>query len=183
MNKRLLQLLLVPLFLVGFVAASWADASLPKKKRTSLGLYVTAQEAFTKWNSEQNTIKILDVRTPGEYVFVGHADMATNIPLKLYNDKIDSKTMKPVMPINNNFVAEVKKRFKETDTIMVMCRSGSRSAVAVNKLDKAGFKSVFNITDGFEGDKSKEGKRVVNGWKNSGAPWTYKLDPKLAYLP
>ena len=72
---------------------------------------------------------------------------------------------------------------------MIMCRSGARSAVSVNKLAKAGFKNVYNITDGFEGDKLKvpgsynNGKRLVNGWKNSGAPWTYKLDPKLAYLP
>jgi rhodanese-related sulfurtransferase len=168
---------------MSFVVTSWADTPLPKKKQTNLGLYITAQEAFTKWNSEQNRVKILDVRTPGEYIFVGHANMAANIPLKLHSDKIDKKTMKPVMPLNSNFVAEVKKKFKETDTILVMCRSGSRSAVAVNELAKAGFKNLFNITDGFEGDKSKDGKRVVNGWKNSGAPWTYKLDPKLAYLP
>jgi rhodanese-related sulfurtransferase len=183
MIRRLLLLTLAPLLLTSFVATTWADTALPKKKRTSLGLYITAQEAFRKWDSEQDAIKILDVRTPGEYVFVGHANMATNIPLKLYKDKIDAKTMKPVMPINGNFVTEVKKRFDKSDTIMIMCRSGSRSAVAVNTLAKAGFKNVFNITDGFEGDKSREGKRVVNGWKNSGAPWTYKLDPKLAYLP
>jgi len=24
-------------------------------------------------------------------------------------------------------------------------------------------------------------KKVKNGWKNSGAPWTYDLDPKLVY--
>lgn len=183
MNKRPLLFALVPLFLISFTTTALADTALPKKKQTSLGLYITAQDAFDKWNTEQDAIKILDVRTPGEYVFVGHAGMATNIPFKLYKDKIDAKTMKPVMPINANFVDEVKKRFNETDTIMVMCRSGSRSAVAVNTLAKAGFKNVFNITDGFEGDKSKEGKRIVNGWKNSGAPWTYKLDPKLAYLP
>ncbi len=27
------------------------------------------------------------------------------------------------------------------------------------------------------------GKRMVNGWKNSGLPWTYKVDPKLMKLP
>jgi rhodanese-related sulfurtransferase len=134
-------------------------------------------------------IKILDVRTPGEYIFVGHAPMATNIPIKFFKDVINLKKMKPVMPLNENFVDEVKKKFKETDTIMIMCRSGSRSAIAVNKLAKAGFKNVYNITDGFEGDKLKapgsynSGKRIVNGWKNSGVSWTYKLDPKLVYLP
>ena len=70
-----------------------------------------------------------------------------------------------------------------------MCRSGGRSAKAVNKLAKAGYKNVYQIYDGFEGDKlndpgnSKNGKRVVNGWKNCGGPWTYKLDTHFVYRP
>ena len=54
------------------------------------------------------------------------------------------------------------------------CRSGGRSALAVNALAKAGFTNVYNIIDGFEGDKVAEegslylGKRMKNGWKNSG---------------
>jgi hypothetical protein len=57
----------------------------------------------------------------------------------------------------------------------------------VNRLTKAGFKNVYNIFDGFEGDKIKDaesyydGKRMKNGWRNCGAPWTYDLDPKLLY--
>jgi rhodanese-related sulfurtransferase len=70
-----------------------------------------------------------------------------------------------------------------------MCRSGGRSAYAVNLLAKTGFKNVYSIVDGFEGDKLDiegsyyKGKRLVNGWKNSGAPWTYQLDSELLYLP
>jgi rhodanese-related sulfurtransferase len=182
MKKRLFQLLAIQLVLLSFVRVTWADSTLPKKKQTALGLYVTAKEAFAKWQASPDSVKILDVRTPGEYVFVGHADMAANIPFEGYTGEINTETMKPIMPLNANFVAEVKKRFKETDTIMVMCRSGSRSAKAVNSLAEAGFKNVYTITDGFEGDKSKEGKRTVNGWKNSDATWTYKLDQKLVYL-
>jgi hypothetical protein len=54
---------------------------------------------------------------------------------------------------------------------------------------KAGFQKVYNIIDGFEGDSLKDsdsyqnGKRIINGWKNSGAPWTYKLERKLVYYP
>jgi len=189
MRKRLLALLVVPLLLLNFLVNSWADTTLPKKKQTDLGLYITAKEAFTKWHTEPNKIKILDVRTPGEYIFVGHAPMATNIPIKFFKGEVDSKTMKLFKPLNKNFVDEVKKKFKKTDTLMVMCRSGRRSAAVVNTLAKAGFKNVYNITDGFEGDKLKvpgsysNGKRIVNGWKNSGAPWTYKLDPELVYFP
>ena len=54
---------------------------LPKMKQTVLGLYVTAKEAYEKWQADPGKVKILDVRTPEEYIFVGHAEMAWNIPL------------------------------------------------------------------------------------------------------
>ena len=59
--------------------------------------------------------------------------------------------------------------------------------MAVNLLKKAGYKYAYNMIDGFEGDKIKDynsyynGKRVKNGWKNSGAPWTYNLKAELMY--
>jgi rhodanese-related sulfurtransferase len=183
MDKRSLQLFLVSLFLLSCTFTSWADTALPEKKQTELGLYISAKEAFDKWNSDKDNVQILDVRTPGEYIFVGHAEMAINIPIELFDGGVDPETLKPDMVFNKDFIEEVKDKFKITDTIMIMCRSGKRSAAAVNKLAEAGFKNVYTITDGFEGDKSKEGKRVVNGWKNAGAPWTYKIDPKLAYHP
>ena len=43
------------------------------------------------------------------------------------------------------------------------------------------------MIDKFEGDTIKDGnsyfhgKRVKNGWKNSGAPWTYNLESGLMY--
>jgi rhodanese-related sulfurtransferase len=68
-----------------------------------------------------------------------------------------------------------------------MCRSGGRSAAAVNLLAENGFTNAYTVCDGFEGDMLEKedsynnGKRVLNGWKNSGAPWTYDVDIELAY--
>jgi rhodanese-related sulfurtransferase len=51
----------------------------------------------------------------------------------------------------------------------------------VNLLANAGFKHVYNVTDGMEGDVVEDpggvfsGQRLRNGWKNSGCPWTYEL--------
>jgi len=62
-------------------------------------------------------------------------------------------------------------------------------ATPVNVLAKEGFEKLYTVTDGFEGDKAKDpasptyGKRTLNGWKNSGNPWTYSLKPELMYLP
>lgn len=78
---------------------------------------------------------------------------------------------------------------KADDTLMVMCRSGGRSAIAVNMLAQAGFTNVHNIIDGMEGDVVEDpasvfvGQRLKNGWKNSGCPWTYKLTPDRMVLP
>jgi rhodanese-related sulfurtransferase len=64
-----------------------------------------------------------------------------------------------------------------------MCRSGDRSARAANLLIDAGFTNVWNQIEGFEGDMSKDGRRTVNGWKNAGLPWTYKLDKSKLAMP
>ncbi|MCP3922487.1 MAG: sulfurtransferase [Desulfobacterales bacterium] len=185
-KKFWLDLIILSLVLC-FSSVAFAK-SLPTKKQTVLGLYVTAQQAFAKWHTNSDKIKILDVRTSGEYIFVGHAPMAANVPFKFLTGVNKSKK-KLAMTKNKDFVKEVKKRFKKTDTIFLMCRSGGRSAAAVNMLAKSGFKNLYSVTDGFEGNALKVktsynlGKRVLDGWKNSGAPWTYKLDPNLVYAP
>jgi rhodanese-related sulfurtransferase len=78
-----------------------------------------------------------------------------------------------------------RKGLSKESTVVVMCRSGSRSAKAANLLAQAGYKNVYTVTDGFEGDTAKEGahkgERVVNGWKNSGLPWSYKLNKEKMY--
>ena len=157
-------------------------------KTTSLGLYVTAQEAYEMWKAEPEQIKFLDVRTFEEYVLIGHGQMAVNIPLAFPSYKWDAGKGNYSVVMNADFAAHVEARFAPDDTILVNCRSGGRSAMAVNALAKAGFTQVYNIIDGFEGDKVKDpesvhhGKRMRNGWKNS-APWTYDLDPELVWMP
>mgnify|MGYP001813484155 CR=1 FL=1 len=189
MKRRLFVVPVLFFLIISFPVLMLAEKSLPKKKQTVLGLYLTAKEAFSKWHVDADRVVVLDVRTPEEYIFVGHAPMARNIPVRVLNQGLTAEKRRPVMELNPGFVSQVKKDYKVTDTILVMCRSGGRSAMAVNLLAEAGFKNVYNITDGFEGDAVKDpqsyfnGKRVKNGWKNSGAPWTYKLEPNLMYQP
>jgi rhodanese-related sulfurtransferase len=166
-----------------------ASPQLPKGKQTTLGLYVTSREAYEKWKAEPDKIKIIDVRTPEEYLFVGHPTMAWKIPLAAQSYEWDAeKKHFPMKPLPD-FVSRVSEVAKTNDTLLVMCRSGGRSASAVNLLAKAGFTNVYNITDGMEGDAVEDpasvflGQRLVNGWKNSGCPWTYKLTPDRLVLP
>ena len=48
--------------------------------------------------------------------------------------------------------------------------------------------NVHNILTGLEGDKVEDplsvyhGKRMRNGWKNHGLPWTYSFDTELMWV-
>ena len=167
--------------------AASEDQQLPERKQTTLGLYMTAAQAYEKWKAAPDKVTLIDVRTPEEYAFVGHPEMAWNVPFAFvtYQRKNGKTEYGPKM--NPDFIAEVKQIAGPTDTVLLMCRSGDRSAKAVNKLTEAGFKNVYNIIDGFEGDKVTDpgsvflGKRMKNGWKNS-APWTYSIDPEKIIL-
>ena len=125
---------------------------LPKAKQTSLGLYVTAAQAYEMWKAAPDDVKVLDVRTPEEYAFVGHPAMAWNVPVAsvTYLKKGGQLVHAPRM--NAAFVAQVREIAQPTDVLLVTCRSGGRSAMAVNQLAAAGFTKVYNIVDGVEGD-------------------------------
>jgi rhodanese-related sulfurtransferase len=162
---------------------------IPKEKQTTLGLYVTAKEAYAKWQAAPDQVKILDVRTPEEYLFVGHPTMAWKIPVAVQSYEWDSeKKQFPLQPLPD-FAVRVSQIAKPGDTLMAMCRSGGRSAIAVNMLAKAGFTNVYNIVDGMEGDANADSDSVArsqplkDGWKNSGCPWTKKLTPDQMVLP
>jgi rhodanese-related sulfurtransferase len=190
-SRKVIFLMVALAFSVTLVSAAWADAPEPavKKKQTTLKKYITADEAYKNWKAKPKEIVILDVRTPQEYDFVGHPVMAHNVPFELWAGKWYPDKKKFALKKNPDFVAQVKKKWKPDATLYIMCRSGSRSAAAVNALAKEGYKNAYSVVDGFEGDKVKDkasafhGKRMKNGWKNAGNPWTYSLDPTLVYMP
>lgn len=164
-------------------------ASIPEGKRTVLGLYVTAKEAYEKWKAAPDDVKIIDVRTPDEMIFVGHGPMVWKIPVASQSFEWDAGTQRfPMQPLPD-FVSRVQQAAGPDDVLLVTCRSGGRSAIAVNMLAKAGFRNVFQVIDGVEGDVVTDsdsvflGQRLKNGWKNSGCPWTYKLTPERLLLP
>jgi rhodanese-related sulfurtransferase len=170
-------------------AVSWAfDASsLPESKQTDAKLYLGAEEVPDFLKSQNGKVLFIDVRTPAEVMFVGNTPlMDANVPFKVgptntFDDKKGVLTLAP----NPNFVAQVEARLTaksltKADTVVLMCRSGDRSAAAANVLIDAGFTKVYSVADGFEGDLAKDGpnagRRAVNGWKNKGQPWGYTVD-------
>ena len=119
-------------------------SELPERKQTVLGLYVTAKEAYEMWVADPENVTIVDVRTPEEYAFVGHPEGAVDVPFAFvsYERKNGITTWGP--ELNPNFVAEVASIAEPSDILLVMCRSGDRSARAVNMLAAAGFTNAFH---------------------------------------
>jgi rhodanese-related sulfurtransferase/TusA-related sulfurtransferase len=96
------------------------------KKETKFPNVVTNEELQTKIENHE-TITIVDVRESAEYAF-GHIPGAKSIPL-----------------------GELEARMGElnpTDVIYVVCRTGTRSDLAAQKLSENGFTNVFNVVPG-----------------------------------
>ena len=168
-------------------------STLSEKKQTKLGLYMTSEQAYQYTMENMDKTLFIDTRTPSELNYLGATTvMDASVPL-VFMDTRDwnDKKHRYRRASNNNFVADIEARLKQKglnkeDTVILICRSGKRSAKGVNLLADAGFTRAYSVVDGYEGDKAKKGKdkgqRTVNGWKNSGLPWTYSLDKDLMYF-
>ena len=185
--------MLAATLICGLSNALAVEASkVPEKKHTTLGLYLDAKEAYAMATKEK--VLFLDVRTRAEVNFLGMPTIAdANVPYMVMDNMFSWDSKKSVYKLepNSDFVTEVGKRLqaKQLDKnaiIILMCRSGDRSATAANLLAKAGYTRVYSVVDGFEGDMAKDGpnagRRAVNGWKNAGLPWAYKLPKEKMYL-
>ena len=118
---------------------------LPPGKRTTLELYATAKEAHERWTLWPAKVRVVDVRTPEEYLFVGHPAMAWKIPIASQSYEWDAAKGKFPMALLPDFVDRVREMAKPEDVLLAFCRSGGRSAMAANILAKAGFTNVTNI--------------------------------------
>ena len=190
---------MLALFAFGLPLTSVAQvdpASVPEIKRSRLQLYLTAREAHDIYTREPARTLFLDVRTRAEAMYVGvPSDADALVPYvehqEVMTDWDDRRGMYQLMA-NSDFLTEAETRLKQkgltkTDRVILICRSGDRSAHAADLLANAGYTRVYSVVDGFEGDAAKDGpkagQRIVNGWKNAGLPWSYKLDKAKMYFP
>jgi rhodanese-related sulfurtransferase len=186
----------VALLLAGPVmAVTLSPDQVPEAKRTETQHYLLPQEVFELKSKEAAQTLLIDIRTPSELQFVGYTPMIDgNVPYISYDySEWDSKIKEYKREFNSGFVGQIEGLLakagmagKKDVRIILMCRSGDRSARAADLMAKSGYTNVWSAIEGFEGDKAKEGptkgKRTVNGWKNANLPWTYDLDKDKAFL-
>lgn len=77
---------------------------------------------------DESVLQILDVRTPEEYLYLGHLGNALLIPLQVLPRFVDR--LNPAQPV------------------VVVCQHGVRSLQASDFLIQQGFETVYNLTDG-----------------------------------
>jgi len=132
--------------------------------------HVTPPEAWEILQTSPDAA-LLDVRTSIEFEYVGHPMNAVNIPWQ----------EAPDWSVNQDFVDKVRQMLaarmgSEADIealpVLIICRSGKRSLVAAEALLKSGFRKVYNIEQGFEGDRDGAKHRsTINGWRYQNLPW------------
>lgn len=122
---------------------------------------VTPTQAWQLFSNDQALL--VDVRSTEEWKFVGHVPGTIHVPWATGT----------ALNRNPRFVKELEAKTGSKDAvILLLCRSGNRSALAAEAAHKAGFTNVFNVSEGFEGDLNDHGQRGAhNGWRHHGLPW------------
>ncbi len=131
---------------------------------------LTPQQAWQMIQDDSRTL-LVDIRSSMEFLFVGHPVGAVHIPW------IDE----PDWTVNPHFVTDIRKLLLggvicDIDdgcaAVILICRSGKRSLEAGRALLEAGFRRVFHIDEGFEGERDEHYHRsTLGGWRFRGLPW------------
>lgn len=102
----------------------------------------------------------VDVRSEPEFA-LGRPAGAINVPLlTVEGDRLVD---------NPEFLQVMLAVFRTTDPLLIGCRSGARSHLAVQRLAAAGFDTLRELQHGFEGARDDFGRRLP-GWRDSGLP-------------
>jgi rhodanese-related sulfurtransferase len=140
---------------------------MSKSKTEVQGL--TPKEAYELLEANPSAV-IIDVRSSMEFLFVGHPKGAVHVA---WIDEPDWK-------IDPNFPSHVRQVMlgglscdeEGCAPVVLICRSGKRSHEAGESLVKDGFRDVYNVLEGFEGELDDDHHRsTMGGWRFHGLPW------------
>lgn len=127
---------------------------------------LTPTQAWELLSSDADAV-LVDVRTQAEWVFVGVPDLS---PIGKRAVLAEWSTL-GAGPDPGAFVQAVSEQVDPGAPVVLLCRSGHRSAAAAHALTAAGLGPAYNVTDGFEGPLDAEGHRGARGWRADGLPW------------
>jgi rhodanese-related sulfurtransferase len=121
---------------------------------------LSPEDAWQLFSNEAATL--IDVRTIEERASVGYVPDSIHV----------AWAVGAAMERNPRFVRELESKAGKLDVILFLCRSGKRSVAAAEAVSRLGFKNVFNVIEGFEGEQEILQRGGVSGWRNRDLPWT-----------
>ncbi len=109
---------------------------------------------------------LVDVRSAEERKFVGHVPGSLHV----------AWATGTALTRNPRFVRELEARLAKDGgkeaVVLLLCRSGKRSVLAAEAAAAAGFRHVFNVLEGFEGEIDAQQQRGhADGWRFHQLPW------------
>jgi len=118
---------------------------------------LTPEEAWQLLAARPEAV-LVDVRTPAEWAAVG-------VPALEGRDVVLLPWVTAPGLVNPSFLEELEALGLAPGTpLVLLCRSGHRSAAAASALTAAGLGPAFNVAEGYE------------GWVASGLPWSRPED-------
>ena len=114
----------------------------------------------------QGLALLVDVRTAEERKFVGHVPGSAHVPWATGT----------ALARNPRFVRELEAKLAKDGgkdaVVLLLCRSGKRSVLAAEAAAAAGFRHVFNVLEGFEGEiDAQQHRGGGDGWRFHNLPW------------
>jgi rhodanese-related sulfurtransferase len=110
--------------------------------------------------------RLIDVRSRAELDLVGSVSDAVHAEWMSY----------PGWHPNPHFLNQLKQSVDSEALMLFISRNGQRSHRAAEAAALAGYRSCYNVLEGFEGETNPAtGHRgELNGWKARGLPWMQK---------
>nr|WP_315192309.1 rhodanese-like domain-containing protein [uncultured Albidiferax sp.] len=112
---------------------------------------------------EAGAAQLVDVRTAEERKFVGHVPGSAHVAWATGTS----------LTRNPRFARELEAKVGGKEAVvLLLCRSGKRSALAAEAAAKAGLTRVFNVLEGFEGEiDGQQHRGGDDGWRFHNLPW------------
>ena len=109
---------------------------------------------------------LVDVRSTEESKFVGHVPGSQHV----------AWATGTALTRNPRFVRELEAKLAKDGgkdaVVLLLCRSGKRSVLAAEAAAAAGFRHVFNVLEGFEGEiDAQQHRGGGDGWRFHNLPW------------
>ncbi|HEY8822770.1 MAG TPA: rhodanese-like domain-containing protein [Dermatophilaceae bacterium] len=137
--SRLLSAAALAIAAVTGISACTSSSPAASSSETATGVHMSATEFSTAMKAPGTVV--LDVRTPAEFA-AGHLPEAKNIDIE-----------------GPDFASGIA-ALDKTATYAVYCRSGNRSATAMEQMTAASFTHVYDLAGG------------IGAWQNMGGPMT-----------